>query len=149
MKTSFSGVFWGFVSICVGCFLAASSWYAYLDYRRVQGYMGIASGEVTKKNFQTTADGSGSYYLDYSFVPAAGNKISATGIISRQQWDNLQVNDKLAIIYDPSNPNRNIPLYGSNPSLVFSFFMLILGAVFFLFGISRFLNSFKIRKSRA
>ena len=149
MKTSFSGVFWGFVSISVGCFLAASAWYAYLDYSRVQEYSGIASGEVTKKHFQKGTEGSSNYYLDYSFVPAASNKISATSSISQQQWDNLKVNDKLAIRYDPSNPDHNIPLYGSNPSLVFSFFMLILGAVFFLFGISRLLNSFKIRKSRA
>ncbi len=149
MKTSFSGIIIGFISVGVGCFFLAGSWGAYLDYNRVQEYSGRASGQVTKKHFQTTADGSGNYYLDYWFVPAAGSKISTSSGISKQQWDTLQVNDNLEIRYDPSNPKRNIPMYGGSPSLVLAFFMLVLGAVFLAFGGSRFLTSFKKQKSHA
>jgi hypothetical protein len=149
LKTSFSGIIIGFISVGVGCFFLAGSWGAYLDYNRVQEYSGRASGQVTKKHFQTTADGSGNYYLDYWFVPAAGSKISATSSISKQQWDTLQVNDNLEIRYDPSNPKRNIPMYGGSPSLVLAFFMLVLGAVFLAFGGSRFLTSFKKQKYHA
>jgi len=143
LKASFSGIFWGLISMGAGCFFLAGTWGAYLDYNRVQEYSGRASGQVTKKHFQTTADGSGNYYLDYSFVPSAGSKISASSGISKQQWDTLQVNDNLEIRYDPTNPKRNIPLYGASPSLVWAFFMLVLGAVFIVFGGSRFLTSFK------
>ena len=149
MKASFSGIFWGLISIGIGCFFLAGTWGVYLDYNRVQEYSGRASGQVTKKHFQTTADGSGNYYLDYSFVPAAGSKISATSSISKQQWDTLQVNDNLEIRYDPSNPNHSIPMYGTSPSLVWAFFMLVLGAVFMVFGCSRFLTSFKKQKYHA
>jgi hypothetical protein len=149
LKTSFSGIIIGFISVGVGCFFLAGSWGAYLDYNRVQEYSGRASGQVTKKHFQTTADGSGNYYLDYWFVPAAGSKISTSSGISKQQWDTLQVNDNLEIRYDPSNPKRNIPMYGGSPSLVLAFFMLVLGAVFLAFGGSRFLTSFKKQKSHA
>ena len=65
MKTSFSGIFWGFVSIGIGCFFLAGTWGAYLEYQRVQEYSGQVIGQVTKKHSQTTADGSGNYYLDY------------------------------------------------------------------------------------
>jgi hypothetical protein len=149
LKTSFSGIIIGFISVGVGCFFLAGSWGAYLDYNRVQEYSGRASGQVTKKHFQTTADGSGNYYLDYWFVPAAGSKISTSSGISKQQWDTLQVNDNLEIRYDPSNPKRNIPMYGGSPSLVLAFFMLVLGAVFLAFGGSRLLTSFKKQKSHA
>jgi len=149
LKASFSGIFWGLISIGVGCFFLAGTWGAYLDYNRVQGYSGRAGGQVTKKHFQTAADGSGNYYLDYWFVPAAGSKISTSSGISKQQWDTLQVNDNLEIRYDPSNPKRNIPMYGGSPSLVFAFFMLVLGAVFMVFGCSRFLTSFKKQKYHA
>ena len=143
MKASFSGIFWGLISIGVGCFFLAGTWGAYLDYNRVQEYSGRAGGQVTKKHFQTAVDGVGNYYLDYSFVPSNGSKISATSSISKQQWDTLQVNDNLEIRYDPSNPKRNIPMYGGSPSLVWAFFTLVLGAVFIAFGGSRFLTSFK------
>ena len=149
MKTSFSGIFFGFISVGVGCFFLAGSWGAYLDYNRVQEYSGRASGQVTKKHFQTAADGVGNYYLDYCFVPSDGSKISTSSGISKQQWETLQVNDNLEIRYDPSNPNRSIPMYGSSPSLVFAFFTLVLGAVFMAFGGSRFLTSFKKQKSHA
>jgi hypothetical protein len=143
LKASFSGIIIGFISVGVGCFFLAGTWGAYSDYNRVQEYSGRASGQVTKKHFQTTADGSGNYYLDYCFSPSAGNKISTSSGISKQQWDTLQVNDNLEIRYDPSNPKRNIPMYGASPSLVWAFFMLLLGAVFMVFGVSRFLTSFK------
>lgn len=65
MKISFSGILFGFISVGIGCFFLAGTWGAYLDYNRVQEYSGQASGQVTKKHFQTAADGIGSYYLDY------------------------------------------------------------------------------------
>ena len=134
MKISFSGIFWGFICIVIGCFFLAGTWGAYLEYNRIQEYSGRASGYITKKHFLTAADGSGNYYLDYWFVPANGSKISTSSGIAKQQWDTLQVNDNLEIRYDQSNPNRNIPMYGGSPSLVFAFFMLVLGGVFLLFG---------------
>ena len=143
LKISISGIFFGFISVGIGCFFLAGTWVSYSDYNRVQDYSGKATGQVTKKHFQTTADGSGNYYLDYSFAPSPGNKISATSDISKQQWDTLRVGDTLQIRYDQSNPNRSIPMYGSSPSLVFAFFTLVLGAVFMAFGCSRFLTSFK------
>ncbi len=143
MKISFSGIFWGFICIVIGCFFLAGTWGAYLEYNRIQEYSGRASGYITKKHFLTAADGSGNYYLDYWFVPANGSKISTSSGIAKQQWDTLQVNDNLEIRYDQSNPNRNIPMYGGSPSLVFAFFMLVLGGVFLLFGVSRFIASFK------
>jgi Protein of unknown function (DUF3592). len=143
LKTSFSGIFGVFICVGVGCFFLVGTWGAYLEYNRVQKYSGQAIGQITKKHCQVAADGSGNYYLDYWFVPSAGSKISTTSGISKQQWDTLQVNDNLEIRYDPSNPNRNIPLYGGSPSLVFAFFMLIMGAVFLIFGAFRCLASFK------
>ena len=148
MKTSFSGIFIGFISVGIGCFFLIGTWGAYLDYSRVQEYSGRASGQVTKKHLQTAADGVGNYYLDYWFAPAAGSKINASSDISKQQWETLQVNDNLEIRYDPSNPKRSIPMYGGSPSLIMAFFMLVLGAVFMAFGVSRFLTSFKKSKAR-
>ena len=147
MKISFSGIFFGFICIAIGCFFLAGTWGAYLEYNRIQEYSGRASGHITKKHFLTAADGSGNYYLDYWFVPADGSKISTSSGIAKQQWDTLQVNDNLEIRYDQSNPNRNIPMYGGSPSPVMAFFMLVLGAVFMLFGGSRFFNSFHKRKT--
>jgi hypothetical protein len=149
LKVSLSGIITSLISICVGIFLLLGSWGAYLDFDRVQEYSRHASGQVTKKYFQAAVDGNGNYYLDYQFVSSNGSQISASSLISKQQWDTLQVNDRLEIRYDPSNPNRNIPTYGSSPSLVFACFMLVLGAVFMVFGVSRFLNSFKQTKSRS
>jgi uncharacterized membrane protein len=60
----------------------------------------------------------------------------------------LQVDDTMEIRYDQSHPHRNIPMYGGSPSLVLALFMLVLGAVFMLFGGSRFFNSFHKRKTR-
>jgi subtilase family serine protease len=142
LKTSFSGIFIVFISCGIGLFFLAGSWGAYSEYKRVQDYSGRAIGHITKKYFQTTADGSGKYYLDYWFMSSGSSKVNASSVIAKQQWETLQVKDNLEIRYDQSNPDRNIPLYGNSPSLVFAFFMLVLGAVFILFGGSRFFNSF-------
>ena len=91
MKASFSGIFWGLISVGIGCFFLAGTWGAYLDYNRVQEYSGRASGQVTKKHFQTATDGVGNYYLDYCFVPSSGSKISTSSSISKQQWETLKV----------------------------------------------------------
>jgi hypothetical protein len=147
LKISFSGIFWGSICICLGCILLAGTWGSYSDYNRLQKYSGRAIGHITKKHFQKATDGSGNYYLDYWFLPAAGSKISVSSVIAKQQWDMLQVDDTMEIRYDQSNPNRNIPMYGGSPSLVMAFFMLVLGTVFMLFGGSRFCNSFHKRKT--
>jgi hypothetical protein len=149
LKISFSGIVFGFISVAVGCFLLAGTWGAYLDYKRVQEYGEQTTGHIMKKHFQTSGEGSGNYYLDYWFAPSQDSKISASSSISKQQWDALRVGDTLEIRYDRSNPQRSIPLYGGSPSLVLAFFMLVLGAVFMIFGVSRFLTSFKKQKSHA
>ena len=146
MKVSFSGIILGFISVGVGCFFLAGTWGAYLDHNRVQEYSGQAVGHVMKKHFQTAGDGGGNFYLEYWFLPSNGSKIGATSGISKQQWDALKVGDTLEIRYDKSNTSRNIPLYGQSPSLVLAFFMLVLGAVFIAFGVSRFLTSFSSMK---
>jgi hypothetical protein len=92
-----------------------------------------------------TADGGGNYFLEYWFVPASGHKVNSIGSISKQQWDILKISDKLKIRYDLSNHTRNIPMYSVSLSLVFAFFMLILGSVFIIFGISPFYLSFNKR----
>lgn len=147
MKISFSGIFLGLICIGIGCFFLAGAWGAYSVYKGVQGYSGRTTGHIMKKHFQATADGSGKYYLDYWFVHADGSKINTSSGISKQQWDALKVNDSLEIRFDPSNPNRNMPLYGGSPSLAYAFFMLILGGIFILFGGLRFYNSFHKQSS--
>jgi hypothetical protein len=147
LKISFSGIFWGLICICIGCFFLAGTWGSYLNYNRLQEYSGRAVGKITDKHFQKATDGSGNYCLDYWFLSAAGSKISAGSVIDKQQWDMLQVGDTMEIRYDQSNPNRNITMSGGSPSLVLAFFMLVLGTVFIIFGGSRFLNSFHKRKT--
>lgn len=149
MKTSISGIIIGLVCMGVGLFFLAGSWGAYSEYKSVQDYRGRAIGHITKKYFQTAADGGGNYYLDYEFMSSVGSKISASSVIAKQQWDMFQVHDTMEIRFDQSDPNRNIPMSGSSPSLVWAFFMLVLGAVFMVFGGSRFLTSFKKQKSSA
>ena len=149
MKTSFSGIFIGLICMGVGLFFLAGSWEAYSEYKRVQDYSGRAIGHITKKYFQTAADGGGNYYLDYEFMSFAGSKISASRVIAKQQWDMFQVDDMMEIRFDRSNPNRNVPMVGGSPSLVWAFFMLAMGFVFMVFGVSRFLTSFKKQKSSA
>lgn len=143
MKFSFSGIFWGLISLAVGCLFLAGTWGAYAEYNRIQKYNGQAIGKITKKHFQTTAAGGGNYYLDYWFTTSSGNQINATSDISKQQWDVLQLGDNLEVRYDRSDPHWSIPRHGSTPSLLFGFFMLVLGAVFIIFGVSRFWASFK------
>jgi hypothetical protein len=147
LKFSFSGIFWGLICIGIGFFFLTGSWGSYAEYTRVQDYSGRAIGHATNKHFKLGSDGGGNYYMDYWFISSAGSKISSSSVIAKQQWDVLKVDDTLEIRYDQSSPNRNIPMYGGSPSLVFAFFMLVLGAVFMLFGGSRFLHSFHKRKS--
>ena len=143
MKISFSRVLWGLICLGVGLFFLAGSWGSYAEYQRVQNYEGRAVGHITNKHFKLGSDGGGNYYVDYWFMPSANSKISATGMIAKQQWEILKVDDTFEIRYDRSNPNLNIPMYGGSPSLVFSFFMFILGAVFILFGSLRLVSGFK------
>jgi len=143
LKISFSRVLWGLICLGVGLFFLAGSWGSYAEYQRVQNYDGRAIGHITSKHFKLGSDGGGNYYVDYWFMPSTNSKISATGMIAKQQWEILKVDDTFEIRYDRSNPNLNIPMYGGSPSLVFSFFMFILGAVFILFGSLRLVSGFK------
>lgn len=143
MKSSLPGIFFGFICVGIGFIFLAGTYYAYLDYTRVQKYSGRASGQVTKKYSLIASDGSGNYYLDYSFVSSAGSIINASSSISKQQWDTLHIGDALEIRYDLSNHNRSIPMHGGSPSLIVAFFMLVLGGVFLVFGTSRLIASFK------
>ena len=143
MKVSFSGILGGLISLAVGCLILAGTWGAYADHSRIQKYNGQAIGKITKKHFQTTAEGGGNYYLDYSFVISGGDEINASGEIAKQQWDALQVGDTLEIRYDRSDPRRSVPRHGRSSSLVLAFFMLALGCVFIIFGASRIRTSFK------
>jgi len=143
LKISFSRVLWGLICLGVGLFFLAGSWGSYAEYQRVQNYEGRAVGHITNKHFKLGSDGGGNYYVDYWFMPSTNSKISATGMIAKQQWEILKVDDTFEIRYDRSNPNLNIPMYGGSPSLVFSFFMFILGAVFILFGSLRLVSGFK------
>lgn len=147
LKISFSGIILGLICIGIGCFLLAGTWGAYIEYKRVQDYSGKAVGHITNKHFKKGSDGGGNYYIDYWFMSSSDSKINTSSGISKQQWDTFKVNDTLEIKFDPSKPNRNMPLYGGSPSLIYAFFMLILGVVFILFGGSRFYNSFHKRTS--
>ena len=149
LKVSFSGIIFGLISVGVGCFFLAGTWGAYLEHNRVQKYSGQATGHITKKHFQASGEGSGNYCLEYWFAPSHGSKVSANSGISEKQGDALKVGDTLEIRYDQSNPHRNTPLYGRSPSLVLAFFMLVLGAVLMVFGVSRFLTSFKKQQFHA
>ena len=149
MKISLLKIIIGIVSLLVGLFFTLSSWWAYLEYKSVQDYGGRAIGHITKKHFQTAADEGGNYYLDYEFMPSASSKISASSMIAKQQWDMFHVGDTMEIRFDRSNPQRNVPMSGGSPSLIWSFFMLAMGLIFMVFGVSRFLTSFKKQKSSA
>lgn len=142
-----SSIFWGLVCIGIGLFFLAGSWGSYSEYERVSHYEGRAIGHITNKYFKLGSDGGGNYYLDYWFMCSTNEKIVAVSAIAKQQWDILKIDDTLEIRFDKSNPQRNIPMYGGSPSLVFTFFMLILGGVFVLFGFLRIVYS--SRKSSA
>ena len=130
-------------------FFLAGTWGAYSEYKSVRDYDGRAIGHITKKHFKTAADGGGNYYLDYWFMSSPDSKISASSIVAKQQWEMLRVDDTLEIRFERSNPGRNIPMYGGSPSLIWAFFLLVLGAVFVVFGSSRILTSFKRKGSSA
>jgi len=148
LKISFSGIFWGVVCIGIGLVFLAGSWGSYSEYKRVSHYEGRAIGHITNKYFKLGSDGGGNYYLNYWFMSSKDNKIGASSVVAKQQWDILKVNDTMEIRFDKSDPQRNIPMYGGSPSLVFAFFMLILGGVFILFGSLRFINSFRKSSSK-
>lgn len=147
MKVSFSGIFWGLVCVCVGLFFLYGSWGSYTTYKNVRNYQGRAVGHITNKYFHLGSDGGGNYYVAYWFMASPGNKITASSIIAKQQWDILRVDDTFEIRFDLSNPKRNIPMYGGSPSFVFAFFMLVMAGVFIIFGGSRLFYSFNKRKS--
>jgi hypothetical protein len=143
LKRSLSGAILGLIFIGIGIFFLIGSWYAYSDYIRIQKYDGRAIGKVTQKHFQTTADGGGNYTLDYSFADSSGTKIGGSNRVTKQQWDSLKDGDILEIVYDQSNPKRSIPLQNDGTSVVYAFLIFILGVVFSIFGILRFINSFR------
>ncbi|MBN1474981.1 MAG: DUF3592 domain-containing protein [Syntrophaceae bacterium] len=143
MKVSISGVFLGLICAGIGYFLLSGSWSAYTEYKRVQDYRGQAIGHVTNKHFKRGSDGGGNYYMDYWFMSSAGTKISATSSIGKQQWDVLRVDDTMEIRYDQSDPRRNICMSGDSPSIIFAFFMLLMGTVFIIFGCLRLAKSFR------
>jgi len=143
VKISLSVVFWSLVCVAVGVLFLSGSWGAYAEYQRARAYEGKAVGHITGKHFQTGSDGSGAYSVDYWFVPFGGGKISATGSITKQQWDMLKVGDTMEIRFDRKEPTRNMPMYGGSPSLIFAFFMFLLGGVFLLFGAMRLFHAFQ------
>jgi len=143
LRVSFSGIFWGLICIGIGLFLLAGSWGSYSEYKRIENYNGKAVGHITNKYSKLGSDGGGNYYLDYWFMSSVGRKINTGSAIAKQQWEMLKVDDTLEIRFDQSNPNHSIPLYGGSPSIVYSFFMLILGGVFILFGGSRLFYSIR------
>jgi len=98
------------------------SWGSYTTYKNVRNYQGRAVGHITNKYFQLGSDGGGNYYVAYWFMASPGNKITASSIIAKQQWDILRVDDTFEIRFDLSNPKRNIPMYGGSPSFCFCFF---------------------------
>jgi len=145
LKVSFSGIFWGLLCIGIGLFLLTGSWGSFSEYKRIENYNGRAVGHITNKYSKLGSDGGGNYYVDYWFMSAVGSKVSTSSVIAKQQWDILKVEDTLEIRFDQSNPRRSIPMYGGSPSFVYSFFMLVLAAVFILFGGSRLFYSFQKR----
>ena len=147
MKVSFSGIFGGLICIGIGFFFLYGTWETYSEYKRVQDYSGRTIGHITNKHFKLASDGGGNYFIEYWFMASPGTRINSSSVIAKQQWDMLRVDDTLEIGYAKSNPDRNLPMYGGSPSLMMAFFLFVMGAVFILFGGSRFHNSFHKRKS--
>lgn len=143
MKTLIYHVIIGITALIIGSFFIITGIEAYKEYARQERYSGVATGYIIKKNVQRASDGNSVYNIDYWFLIAHGKKIYSTGNILKENWDNLKMNDSLEIKYDKSNPNKNIPLYGGNTSLVYVFFVMILGMVFIVFGVMRFITGYK------
>jgi hypothetical protein len=141
LKISISGIIIGSICVFIGCLLLAGTWGSYVDYNRLEKYSGRAIGHITKKHFQKAADSNANYFLDYWFM-ANGSKIIGSSVTAKQQWDALQAEDTMEIRYDQSNPNSNVPMYGGSPSLIMALFMMVLAAVFMIFGGSRLFYSF-------
>lgn len=142
MKISWSGIIAGSICILIGGLLLAGAWGSYADYSRLQRYGGRAVGHVTGKHFQKAADGNATYYLDY-WYEANGIKINTSGVTAKQQWDVSQIEDTMEVRYDKSNPGSSVPMYSGSPSLIMTFFMIVLAAAFLIFGVSRVYYSFR------
>lgn len=147
MKISKSGIIASLVTIVIGTFCIYTSWEGYSEYRRISEYGGYATGYVAKKHFSRASDGKSTYYLDYWFLPASGEKVNTTGIISKQQWELLKMGDSLEVRYSLPHPERNVPKYGGSVSLVYVFFLFLLGAVFLVYGIMRIMQMFRLNRS--
>lgn len=143
LKISKSGIIVALITGIIGLFFLWEGWEGYSEYMRVNEYAGYATGHVTKKYFSRAADGNVIYYLDYWFLLPDGNRVTSTSNMFQQNWDALKIDDTLRIRYDLSNPNRNIPKHSGSISLVYVFFIFLLGAVFLIFGVMRLINSFK------
>jgi hypothetical protein len=146
LKISIPGIIGGTISLCVGIFLLLVCWDSYLYYKNIEKYNGRALGQVTKIYSSSAAEDNGKYYIDYTFAVPEGKKIKTGSSISKQQSDILKVGDSLEIRYDLSDYSHSIPVYGGSPSLIFAFFILLLGCVFLVFGVSRLIPSFKRTK---
>ena len=145
MKISISGFIAGTISIGIGCVMLITTWWSYADYNRLNEYSGHTTAYITKKYSRKTDDGHIQYYLDYSFVTAAGGKVDISAVVSKERWDAFQVKDTLEIRHDPADPNRHAAVYEPGSSPGFTFFMLIMGVVFLIFGGSRLFYSFQKR----
>ena len=141
MKISYSGVIVGSIAIVIAFLLLAGSWGSVSTYNRLRNYNGRAEGHITKKYFLKALDGNATYYLNYWFM-ANGNKVNSSSAMEKQYWDALRFDDTMEIRFDQSDPGKNVPLQGGSPSLVMAAFMVIMGAVFMIFGGSRLYYSF-------
>ena len=147
MRISKAGIFASLITIMIGTFCIYTSWEAYSEYKRISEYDGYTTGYVTKKHFSRASDGKSTYYLDYWFSTATAQKVNATGIISKQQWELLKVDDSLEVRYSLSHPDHNLPKYGGSVSLAYVFFLFLLGAVFLVYGIMRIIHNLCLNRS--
>lgn len=120
-----------------------SAWDVYSEYSRIEKYEGRATGTVVNKHFSHASDGNALYYLDYQFSISGSKTIKSTGSVLKRHWDVLKKDDMLEIRYDRSDPSHNLPMADSSPSLIYVFFVFLLGGVFLIFGVMRLIYSFK------
>lgn len=146
MTRSKSGMIVSLIAIVIGTFCIYASWEAYSEYRRISEYDGYATGYVIKKHFSRGSDGKSTYYLYYWFLPAPGEKVNATGIISKQQWESLKEGDSLGIRYNMLRPDLNVPKNGGSVPVAYVFFLILLGAAFLVFGIQRIISNVRDKK---